>query len=224
MSETDQSHSKQMHFSSLLLISFVVFNLGYIFDQTIRWSDHFRGFVNGVFHVLPFGLGWCIYLVPWSLLIYGLYRWGKWRRYRSRWVLAPAVLVLIVSIAALIVYPPTAKNRFKKFAKTELPADIQNLHFNFSGGGLADYSDTYYFETSLEETERIVEVMGLDEDKHSRRSGLSHSSISILPGCPDYSSWENARYYKRWSENGRWFYYLVTDSSKTKVYMVVGCI
>ena len=37
-----------MPFGRLLLISFAVFNLGYIVDETIRWSDHLQGLANGL--------------------------------------------------------------------------------------------------------------------------------------------------------------------------------
>jgi hypothetical protein len=224
MSEQPAHDKKRLHFGLLLLISFALFNLGYIVDQTVRWSDHAQGFLNGVIHILFFGIAWCFYLLPWSLIVFGLYRWRGWKRFRTQWVLAPAVLVLLATIGGLLVQLPTPARRFKNFAKTELPANAENLNYHFSGGGVADYGDTYYFETTPEEVDRIIGDMRLEEDEYYGREGLTHTSVSALPGCPDYSTWKAAKQYKGWDDKQHWFYYLITDDSRTKVYMMIGCI
>jgi hypothetical protein len=224
MSQEPTQDTKRLHFGLLLLISFALFNLGYIVDQTVRWSDHAQGFFNGVVHILFFGIAWCFYLLRWSLVVFALYRWRGWKHHRTQWVLAPAVLVLLVMIGGLLFQPPTPSRRFKNFAKTELPPNAQNLHYHFSGGGVADYGDTYYFETTPEEVGRIIGEMRLDEDESYGREGLTHSNVSRLPGCPDFSTWEGAKQYKGWDDKQHWFYYLITDGTRTKVYMMVGCI
>jgi hypothetical protein len=224
MNETDQSKPKQTHFGLVLLSSFVIFNLGYIVDQTIRWSNHLQGFMNGIFHIMVYGMMWCVCILPWSFLIFGLYRWRKWKRFRLHWVLAPAVLAFCFSVGSICLNPPTASNRFKRFAKTELPSNAENLHYRFSGGGIADYMDTYYFETSPEEVDRIIDDMNLAEDACYGREGLTHTAVSTLPDCPDFESWKDAKQYKGWDDRKHWFYYLIVDSSRTKVYMVIGCI
>ena len=224
MSEQPAQNQKRLHFGLLLLISFALFNLGYVVDQTFRWSTHAQGFINGVFHILFFGIAWCLYLLPWSLIVFGLYRWRGWKRFRSQWVLAPAVLVLLATIGGLLFQPPTPSKRFKNFAKTDLPANVRNLHYHFSGGGIADYGDTYYFETTPEEVDRIINEMNLEEDEFYGREGLTHTTVSPLDACPDYSAWEGAKQYKGWDDNEHWFYYLITDATRTKVYMMIGCI
>ena len=47
MRKTAPANPKPMPFGLLLLISFAVFNLGYIVDQTIRWSAHRQGHSGG---------------------------------------------------------------------------------------------------------------------------------------------------------------------------------
>lgn len=224
VNEDPAQDQKRLHFGLLLLISFALFNLGNIVDQTVRWSDNAKGFFNGVFHILFFGIAWCFYLLPWSLAVFALYRWRGWKRLRTQWVLAPAVLVFLAMIGGLLFQPPSPSRRFKSFAKTELPPNARNLHYHFSGGGVADYGDTYYFETTPEEVGRIIGEMRLDEDEFYGREGLTHTTVSRLPGCPDFSTWEGAKQYKGWDDRQHWFYYLITDATRTKVYMMVGCI
>ena len=223
MSEQPAQEKKRLHFGLLLLISFALFNLGYIVDQTFRWSDHVQGFVNGIIHILFFGIAWCFYLLPWSLIVFGLYRWRGWERFRAQWVLAPAVLVLLATIGGLIFQPPSPARRFKNFAKIELPLNTRNLHYHFTGGGIADYGDTYYFETTPEEVDRLIDEMGLQEDEFYGRPGVSYTPVSPLPNWPDFSTWDGARQYRGGDDRDHWFYYLITDVTRTKVYMLIGC-
>lgn len=222
--EPAKSDPKRLNFGLLLLISFALFNLGYIVDQTIRWSDHGQGLINGLVHVLFFGMAWCLYMLPWSLMVLGLYRWRKWERFRTQWILAPSVLLVLGMLGGLLVDPPTPSRRFRDFAKIEMPSNVRNLRYQLKGGGIADYSDTYYFETTPEEVERIIAGMSLDEDKFYGREGLTLTSIKKLPDCPDFSMWKGARKYKGSDETMNWFYELITDDSRTKVYMRIGCI
>lgn len=218
-----QGDKARPHFGLLLLISFTLFNIGYLVDQTVRWSDHGQGFLNGVCHILFLGLEWCFTLLPWSLVVFALYRWRKWQRFRTQWVLAPAVLVLFATLGGLLLQPPTPAKRFKNFAKIELPANVQNLHCHFTGGGIADYTDTYYFETTPEEVDRIISEMHLDEDSSYGQVGSTYSIISPLADCPDFSTWKGAKQYRGGDDEQHWFYYLITDTTRTKVYMMIGC-
>jgi hypothetical protein len=222
--EPIQDNRKRLPFGLVLLISFALFNLGYVVDQTVRWSDHAQGFFNGVVHILVLGIAWCICLVPWSLVVFVLYRWRGWIRFRTQWVLAPAGLALLATLGGLLFQPPTPSSRFKSFANTELPPNARNLHYHFSGGGFADYGDTYYFETTPEEVGRIIGDLRLDVDESYGHGGLTHASFAQLPGCPDYSTWEGATQYRGWDDRKHWFYYLITDATRTKVYMMIGCI
>jgi hypothetical protein len=225
MDSDEPSKPKRMHFALTLLLSFLASPVGYTIDQTFRWTNHWDGFLSGLIQGGMLGIPWClIYVLPWSLIILGLYRWRRWQRFRTQWILAPSILIVIVMIGSLIVDPPSPTRRFKNFAKTELPANAQNLNFRFSGGGFADYADTYYFKTTPEEVDRIIADMGLAEDELYGREGLSHTTVSRLDGCPDFSSWEGAKQFQGWDDRQHWFYYLITDSTRTEVYVMVGCI
>jgi hypothetical protein len=214
---------KSLNFFLILLISFAIFNLGYIIDQTFRWTDAYEGFVNGIFHITVFGIGWFLYVLPWGLFVFIIYRWRKWKRYRSLLVLAPSIALLIYFVGSLVFWPETPNERFKRFTGVSLPASVSNLHWHFSGGGIADYDDTYYFTCKSEETDRLIKNMKLEKDPYFEKEG-GYSPVNVLPNCPDYSTWDGLSQYRGGKDNGEWFYYLLTDSSKTKVYVVVGCI
>ena len=221
--ELTENNTKRLNFGLLLLISFVLFNLGYVIDQSIRWSDHAKGFQNGLNHILLTGIVWCMVFLPWSLLIVALYRWRQWQRFRTPWVLAPAVLMFLVAIGGLVFQPQTPSERFQRFAVTEFPTNAHNIRCHFSGGGIADYTDTYYFETTPEEVDRIIRELDLEEDILYGREGLTHTAVSPLPNCPDFKTWVGAKQYRANDDDSDWFYYLITDASRTKVYMMIFC-
>ena len=136
----------------------------------------------------------------------------------------PSILIMILLAASLIIDPQNPANRFNRFAKTELPINAQDINFRFSGGGFADYADTYYFKTTSKEVDRLIADLGLAEDEFYGRKGMSHTIVSPLPGSPDFSSWEGSKQFKGWDERQHWFYYLITDSTRTQVYVMIACI
>jgi len=66
--------------------------------------------------------------------------------------------------------------------------------------------------------------MGLEENETYTSESMSHSGFSPLPSCPDYNTWKDAKQFKGWDDRQHWFYYLITDSTRTQVYVMVGCI
>jgi hypothetical protein len=98
-----------------------------------------------------------------------------------------------VMAGSLIFDPPSPAKRFAKFAKAALPNNVQDLHFRFSGGGFADYGDTYCFTTSPSEVERLIRDMKLEENETYTSGSMSHTGFPSLPNCPDYNTWEGAK-------------------------------
>ena len=74
---------KRVHIGLLLIYSFLLWNGAYVIDQTVRWTNHFEGFINGAFHVYFMGLAWALYLGPWSGIIWMLYHWRGWLRFHG---------------------------------------------------------------------------------------------------------------------------------------------
>lgn len=225
MSDGEQApEKKQIHFGLLLVYSFLLWNGAYVIDQAVRWTNHFEGLINGAFHVFFTGLVWAIYLGPWSVIVWMLYRWRDWIRFRTLWVLGPAALAFMAQMGSLLVSPPTAKERFKRLSGADLPEQVEDLRVHFTGGGMADFGDTYYFTCAPEVTDGLIRTMKLEEDRLFRSEEMGIEPYSIVPlrdGWPDYRSWDGLIQY-RGGEQG-WFYYLLTDESRTRVYTYIGC-
>jgi hypothetical protein len=159
-SKTDSvTLDRQMHIAQAVFLSLCIFSLSLVVDQTFRWTNHLHGAVNGLFETIYLGIAWCFYLVPWCLVVFLLYRWKKWRRFRAHWLIAPSVLIFFLVVFGLVADPPTPGNRFRRMTKAELPALASDLHYSFSGGGLADYGDQYYFKCLPEDVDRLIEGM-----------------------------------------------------------------
>ncbi len=215
---------KRLHFAAVLFLSYLIFTAGMVIEQSMTWTNHFEGFMSGLFHGAIFGLFFClIYMLPWSLIIFGIYRWKKLQRFRTQWMLGPSLLFALLIVGSLVIDPPTPSRRFKNFTKTEFPSNAKNVHYHFSGGGIADYGDTYYFETTPAEVDRLIKELGLEIDEYYGREDLSHTIIKQLPGCQDFKLWKNAKKFSGSDGKQHWFYSLITDESRTRVYMDVGC-
>jgi hypothetical protein len=175
-----------------------------------------------VTHVMFYGVLWCLIVMPWSLAVAGIYIWRKWQRFRASLVLAPAVLFLVTGVGSLILYPETPEKRFSGFSGTSLPAVCRNLKYDFVGGGVRDYEDAYYFETTPDEVERLIREMKLEHDKTFGMEG--HFKENPRAGFPDFRKWPEVASYKRFKKKDGWFYRIVTDQTRTRVYIIIGCI
>lgn len=213
-----------MRLVSAFLLSLPLFGVGNVIEQTFRWTNHLDGLMSGLIHLVFFCIGAAIYLIPWALIVHFSFRMRANQKRRTLWMLGPSILMCLVSIVSLVVDPPTPRHRFKQLAKAELPAKMESLNYHFSGGGIADYHDTYYFKTSPTEVDRLIREMGLEEDEFYGDSSTSHTIISPLPGSPDFKKWFEHMQFRGGRDEGSWHYYLITDKLKTQVYINVGCI
>jgi hypothetical protein len=220
MNEAEPTPERPFGFWSLLFIWFGIFSLSFIIQEAFRWSNPLEGLLNALFHIAFFGIFWIINFLLWSLLVYCLYRWRKWRRFRSQCVLAPVLLLLLATVVSLVFNPPTAAGRFSRLAETPLPADARNLKFELRGGGIADYCDTYYFETTPEEVDRLIREIGLVEDEFY--TPASHR-FRKLPDTPDPREWQGSRRFRKSDDRDHWFHELITDGTKTRVYVQIMC-
>lgn len=157
-----------------LVISFGLYTGSYVLDQAFRWTDTREGIICGLVFVPIMGIIWLLMgLLP-GLLIYGLFRWRKWERFRTAVVAAPGMLALATTVAELFVSPPTAPVRFKRFMGVDLPASASEIEAEFSGGGFGGYYDTYTFRCRAEDTDWLIQVLGLEPipDEAKKREGL----------------------------------------------------
>lgn len=224
-SDTPDTHNadKPMDFGAVLVLSFIIFNTGFVIAQTLRWTNPLAGLANGLFHSIVWSVVWLMLMLPWSLGVYFFYSKKLDIRHRAQCILAPAWLMLILSLGSLILQPPTAQKRFERLANLKFPTPVEDLNTNFMGGGLADFSDTYYFKTSSSEIERIIKEKQMVEDEPFGKFGLFSTIIKPLKGSPDFKNWEGVKQYRWMDERHHWFCNLITDSSKTQAYIFVGC-
>lgn len=216
-----KTENKQLHFAAALACSFVLVTGAFVVDQSIRYTNHLEGLVSGLVHVFFTGIGWVVYFLPWSLLVYAMYVWRKWNRFRTAWIITPALLCFLWQLSGLITSPPTPQHRLKQYASATLPLGSEGLRYYFRGGGVADYSDTYYFKCSKADVDRLILEMQLEQDP-SFEQLEAWWPIVALPDAPDPKTWKAARMYRR-NDDG-WSYYLLVNADSTEVYIHYGCI
>ena len=209
--------------TSLILLlgaSFGMFTGSFVLDQAFRWTDPLHGIANGVFHMSIIGVVWLLEgLLP-GLLIYGLYRWRGWQRFRSLVIVSPSLVLCASVITGLIFSPTTPASRLKRFTGIDLPASAHDIRTDFTGGGICDYGDTYYFRCDPKETDALVEALRL----HFVEPRSSEAFGRISPEWPDLSEWSDRSAYAGETADGVWFYYFVTDAAREQVWLHIGCI
>ncbi len=220
MEKTNLSSSR-LNFGITLVISFVLFNSSFVIDQAARWSNHLQGAKNGITHIIVYAVLWFIFALPWALAVFAIFRWRRWKRFRTPIALLPAFLALGGVLLSLVISPPTPQRRFEAFTPSKLPQNVQNLRANYFGGGFVDYTDTYFFETTNDEIERLISDLELEPHTAYSRN---YSPIKQIEGWPDFKDWKGKEFYSGWDDDEHWFYYLLREESGTKVYLVVGCI
>ena len=139
MDTQSSTQREPLQFGLTLFISLAFCVGGTVIDQIVRWTNPWEGFRSGLISSVVIGILWCMFLLPWSLMIFGLYRRWKWTRFRAHWVIGPALLIFIMFISGLIASPPTPQHRFMTYAKTSLPTDASNLSYRFQGGCFLDH-------------------------------------------------------------------------------------
>lgn len=212
-----------MHLAWLFVLSFLTFFIGFTVNHTFQWTDHWAGFQSGLVQGGFFALMWCtIYVLPWSLIIRGMYRRRQWQKFRTHWILAPSILIAAVLMGSLIIDPVSPHQRFSSFTKTTLPENAQHLNFQLTGGGFVDYSDIYYFRTTPSEVERLIRALDLEEISPS--ADMQYTGLKPLRGSPDFNAWKGARIFQGSDETKVWYYHMITDSARSQVYVMVGCI
>ena len=212
---------RQPHLLHLLVGSFVLFTGSFVLDQAFRWTNPLEGIMSGLFHVFFTGIAWLFYgLVP-GLMIYGLYRWRGWRRFRTIAIIFPGIAALVVTMVGLFISPNTPAKRLKEFTGADLPASTQDLRTHFTGGGFADYGDTYYFRCNPTDTDALILALGLTPTGSYDQHFFSRRPFS---SWPDPSTWEGSTLYRGGRAEGGWFYYLRTDAAREQVFLLVACI
>jgi hypothetical protein len=211
---------RQPNLLLLLAASFVLFTGSFVLDQAFRWTDPLEGIASGAFQVVFTGFAWLFYgLVP-GLLIYGLYRWRAWQRFRTVAIVSPGIVAAVLAIGGLVFSPTTPATRLKRFTGAELPSSAHDLRTHFTGGGITDYGDTYFFRCTPADTDKLIQALHLSPAEPDDARMFQR----ISPDWPDPSAWRESRIYRGGRDEAGWFYYLLTDSSREQVYLLIGCI
>lgn len=223
MNSPDPVCRKPLPVAMVALLWGALTTIGYTIDSTLRWTDHAEGFKTGLLLSSLMLIASLCYGTPWILAVWALYRWRKWRRFRSAWMLAPPLAFFLAVPVLWVIDPPDAASRLRKVANVSLPAEAQNLRWHHEGPTLASgSSDIYYFEAPPDAVRRFIFELNLKRDPQYWPRGQS-LPLRVPTGWPDPAHWPGGtRYYRDSPEILGPRHEVFTDGLATRVYFYSG--
>ena len=202
--------------------------------QAIRgvatWSDWRLGLISGAGNgVFVGGVVTLVIGVPWAIAIWFWFEKMGWSRWRTFILIVPALLVMAMGPLSFVNYlnTRTPPARFEQTTGCELPENLKNFRYHFSGGGFADYGDTYSFQTTPEEVDRLIREMELTggggEVEVCYWMEEDGGESGVLRGFPGVEGWESIEGHGWNDDHHHWYFELVHDETKTKVIIYLGC-
>ena len=209
------------HGGLILLLGWIIFSGSYILAETMLWTNKTRGLSSGLFDVILLSIPFIIIFLPIMGLILFLIR-------RRR--LPPMLRILIVTAPVLVRSLPmlgsalhTAQDpegRYEQRMNCDLPETAENFQAYFSGGGLSDHTDLFYFKATPHEIQSLLESRPY---KLRAPESLKYFFIPNPPdGWPNPKNWDDLNVYT--VDEGSWFYHVLTNKDQTQAFIIAGCI
>lgn len=214
-----------LHVALALLLSLALWHAPMQLQFMLEWTKLSESTLSGLLHLFVTGFTWLFIGLPWGIAVVFLYRFLSWRRFRTLWIVMPGALMLAAFLVNLPTMLPVAEKRFKSTTGTALPVPRSDLHTYFFGGGLADYSDIYYFRTEPAEVEKLIQALDLKitDSPDQAKSSLTRAAARTKEwGQSAPSTWPGLSIYH--ADRNNWFYTLATNASRTEVYLQVSCL
>ena len=191
--------------------------LGMIAGYAIRNTDVMGGAMIGLLQgtfISPFLL---IVNVPLGAVGLAIGKIGKLRSYRTAISLVLASAISIVDIGSAIYQRATPKQALQRWTGVAFPQGATIHRHSYFGGGLADARYVFVFTCSAEETGRLIRELELSGNPF-------HEAYSRRPEI-DLEVWQPAEDWSQADGKGSADYLeLITDSTRTKVYLAFGQI
>jgi hypothetical protein len=189
------------------------------------------------FDVEPFGIlfmaatslvFFCVFLLPITLGVLFLIR----RRNLPPWlrallVTAPVLVLALPYLVGGLIRPMSVEKTFEKRMRHALPAGATGLRsWYFHGIGERHYM--FSFQTTPDATDDLVKFTACDIIEHpamlDAELGVHYelpiNGVAVPKGWPRPKTWEGLQVYR--SDQIKDYCYILTDASKTKVFVMVG--
>ncbi|GEM_PF-3004881 len=213
-----------LHFILVLLLGFVLLVVSMGTDQALRWSDHWRGFSFGATIV---GLLWLFTVLPYSLAVFALYYWRKWRRFLTLWLLAPVLVILGWSVPLWITNPHNVKTIFEELVASPMPSSVTNLKVWYAPA--FDHDSLMYFEIDPAQFSQLLATRAYDESELDATQPdascdiiLYYTNTTRTMGAtfawPSVKDWGPLREYYSAPADSGWTYWLLTDQARRHCY------
>lgn len=170
----------------------------------------------------------CVFLLPVTAIILFFIR-RKFLRPWLRTLLAciPSLVLVLPYLGRGLVNPKQAEEVFAKRMNHPLPKDASGLRsWYFRGIGEDHYM--FSFRTTRAATDDLLQTAACQAEEYSAMMDpelgvhfeLPINDVSVPKGWPKPKSWDDLKVYR--SDRIKDYCYILTDASKTQVFVMVG--
>lgn len=110
MTPSTTSESKHLHFCYAILLSLQILEAGLVIRWFLQgWTNRMDALLSCHCPLIKGGVVWCVYLLPWSVLVLLFCRSRKCLRFRTFLIVFPALLLIYLDNATTFRYGSTEK-------------------------------------------------------------------------------------------------------------------
>lgn len=185
------------------------------------WTNKTRGLSSGLFDAILLSIPFVIIFLPiMGLILFLIRRRQLSPLLRILIVTAPVLACSLLMLGSTLLTALDTEGRFEQRMNCELPESAENFHAYFSGGGLSDHTDLFYFKISPHDIQHLLESR-----PYTLRAPetLTYFFIPDPPtGWPNPKNWDGLKVYTL--DEGFWSYHILINHDQTQVFIIAGNI
>ncbi len=225
-----RAHPKPFHFALVTAASFIICfsSLGVV--QLACWINGIDGFFITPWDLMAIIVVWGCAILPYSIFLALMYRWFKWKRVRTAWLLAPAILFCAFFIFINLNDNLTPEGTFSRIITHPVPDSLNNLRVNIARSLMGGNQWIFYFELDPVDAEKLMQIhpfehtdMTLDDINLFRKNDNNECALERFTwfdsGWPLPHTWSDAEIHTYRDPESHRMYFLITDSLHRSFYV-----
>ena len=210
----------------MFLWSWLIFWAGYLLAETVSWSNRWDGLGFGLRSTPLVLVTFGVLMPPLVMLTVAIWKWRNWPpEYRTLCAIYPALVFALMAAVTTLGNGAAPAGRFRKAYGSGLPEDAHELHVFFSRTGFWAAQDAFAFQTTPEAARALLAAHPFAPSTADLWAGSTRTAYLLQqtggPGWPDPRTWTGLKAYTCADNPAPHHFELMTDTTMTKVFILV---